>query len=507
MQELELKFALTHDQLSALARLPAPSGFTILREDEKQLRSIYFDTPNQDLRHQHMTLRTRKKGAQFIQTVKAGGGVSAGISSTIEVECEVNSHTPQLDLIADSKLRKAIEATAQNAPISELFETRINRRAKLFGDQQGNEIEAAFDDGAAHCGKTNHPIIELELELINGEPAALFRLAEGLLGSESFAFSQQNKAAIGYALANNARMPKGPKPRMAQRLDLSPDTPANKAVAALLRDCLEQITINRLVVLNADTPKGPHQFRIGLRRLRSLLGLCRNTIGTQEELNSSAREFASIAGELRDLDVLLADIIKPAKGFLPPELCAIPLSAAISGARELTRTEVRASLQTPQINRLILQLSKLAFMLDSGPPTKKTIKSIATKALAKQWRRVTLQAENLSELTIEQRHDLRKALKKLRYACEFFAALYPPETTASFIAQMKKLQDVFGYLNDVAMSEQLVAMKLPENKRSNEVSLVIGFMAGWHKSRCETAWKQAKHQWQALRDTPRFWEA
>jgi hypothetical protein len=44
---------------------------------------------------------------------------------------------------------------------------------------------------------------------------------------------------------------------------------------------------------------------------------------------------------------------------------------------------------------------------------------------------------------------MRKALKKLRYQAEFMTPLFDERAGKQFIRQLKALQDVFGYINDV----------------------------------------------------------
>lgn len=46
---------------------------------------------------------------------------------------------------------------------------------------------------------------------------------------------------------------------------------------------------------------------------------------------------------------------------------------------------------------------------------------------------------------------MRRSLKKLRYIAEFFAPVFPEKDVAPFIKRLKKLQDVFGAINDVRM--------------------------------------------------------
>ena len=53
-------------------------------------------------------------------------------------------------------------------------------------------------------------------------------------------------------------------------------------------------------------------------------------------------------------------------------------------------------------------------------------------------------------MNVDQRHELRKELKKLRYAAEFLSPLFPAKRVDPFLKRLKKLQTVFGDLNDAA---------------------------------------------------------
>ena len=51
---------------------------------------------------------------------------------------------------------------------------------------------------------------------------------------------------------------------------------------------------------------------------------------------------------------------------------------------------------------------------------------------------------------------MRIALKKLRYAAEFFEASIGKKRTKPYLAALKELQDALGHLNDVAVAERLI---------------------------------------------------
>ena len=49
-------------------------------------------------------------------------------------------------------------------------------------------------------------------------------------------------------------------------------------------------------------------------------------------------------------------------------------------------------------------------------------------------------------------HELRKELKKLRYAVDALAPIFPGRKFADYLGSLKELQDAFGSLNDAAMA-------------------------------------------------------
>ena len=51
---------------------------------------------------------------------------------------------------------------------------------------------------------------------------------------------------------------------------------------------------------------------------------------------------------------------------------------------------------------------------------------------------------------------MRIALKKLRYAAEFFRSLYGDKDVTRYLKRLSALQDDLGHLNDVATAETLM---------------------------------------------------
>lgn len=174
--ETELKLRLHAADLPRLRSHPllaAPAA-------PQHLFNTYFDTPDLALKARRMAVRERRAGDQWLLTVKTAGSSTAGLSRRQEWE---GPTTPgALDfaaLVDDTAL--AAELTALRPRLRPLFATDFERQ-RWVADHAGARIEVALDQGRIHVPGTarQEPLLELELELLDGPEAALHALAEAL---------------------------------------------------------------------------------------------------------------------------------------------------------------------------------------------------------------------------------------------------------------------------------------------------------------------------------------
>jgi inorganic triphosphatase YgiF len=82
--ELELKFEMSRPEVAALQAGAQLARRSIAAPVTRRLRSIYFDTPRQDLRAAGISLRLRRVAGHWIQTVKSETALRNGLSNPIE---------------------------------------------------------------------------------------------------------------------------------------------------------------------------------------------------------------------------------------------------------------------------------------------------------------------------------------------------------------------------------------------------------------------------------------
>src|SRR5260370_18033 len=82
--------------------------------------------------------------------------------------------------------------------------------------------------------------------------------------------------------------------------------------------------------------------------------------------------------------------------------------------------------------------------------------ALADRLLAERRKRTLKRGAHFARQSAERRHDLRVALKKLRYATEFFRSLYDRKSVQRYLRHLTELQAALGHLNDVASATDLV---------------------------------------------------
>src|SRR6202012_4670719 len=121
------------------------------------------------------------------------------------------------------------------------------------------------------------------------------------------------------------------------------------------------------------------------------------------------------------------------------------------------------------------------------------IEEVARAQLKKHWKKIRQRGRELASLDPHARHKLRIRIKKLRYATEFYRAVFPAKKQhkrrAAFLLALKDLQDCFGELNDIFVPEKLTAgiVEAPDAMAAKSPRRVFaaGLLTGHEEARLE----------------------
>jgi triphosphatase len=504
-REFELKLELTPEELKRVDGHPALHDLTVGQPVTRTLRSIYFDTPDQRLRIEGVSLRVRSSGAGWIQTVKSQTRVINGLSHPLELEVDIDRPEPDLDAISNGKLRRKIARLVNGSTLEPAFETVVKRTARQLHTAKG-DLELALDEGIVRAGNAERSLCEAELELKAGDAEGLLETATTLFADVQVRLGEASKAQRGYDLATG-RTAASPRPAHAETVVVAPGATCRETLVLFAQSAALQIMINRQVVLETDDPEGAHQLRIGLRRLRSALSAFRPLLDTPStrEMDRHACALGRAVGELRDADVLIDEIYAPVAGLLKGHAGLPLLKDALQAHRSERRDAARAALYDKHWSALQLYLSLLPRTLEGVQGLDEPVAKFAGKALSKAYNKVAKMGKHFAELDDEQRHKMRKSLKKLRYIVEFFGSLHKPRPVRSFVKRLKTLQSVFGYVNDVVTAGQLE--KIIRNGGGHpDGQLAAGYVLGWHGAQSVRRWRSGAKIWHELMQERRFWD-
>ncbi len=436
-RELELKLELPAEDFQRLRDTMRASAEG---HSQKRLRSVYFNSPDAKLRSERIFFRLRNDGGRdWVQTVKTGDAPKNGLSNVAEFEAKLRKREPDLARIADKALRQKIKKLLKNDELNPVFETVIDRSAHVLR-REGCSVELALDDGWVEADGKTLAICEVELELLSGSLHEFLAIARELFADFAIRPGASSKAERGFSLLLSESSPR--LPFHGQPVMLSRTETARDAFAAILQSAAEQAIANHRIILETGDVEGVHQMRVGLTKLRSALRCLKPYSAAPwiGELESDARTVARTVSHLRDADVLIADIYEPVAG----EAGGVPgfqgLFDALKAHREDIYEEVAGSLGKGRWPHLLLAMTLSPHLLEAGDELSKPVEAIAGEVLGRRWKKAKTYGDRLDELDLEERHDMRKALKKLRYTCEAFHTLYG-EHAPRFIKRLKKLQE------------------------------------------------------------------
>lgn len=514
-EEYELKLALSPGNLERLGRSSLIRSLANRRSSRKQLVSTYFDTPDHSLRRQGMALRVRQVGKKRIQTLKAAAGRASGLQHYREYEAEIRQDAPDLDLIEDPEIQAIFEREDLVHRLEPVFTTRFARRTipLTFED---SEIELALDVGEIEAGAQRLPISEAEFELIEGHHTRLYELALAVNEKLPCHLERRTKAARGYDLDRGT----APQHVKAKAIQLDPGMTAAEAFAAAAGSCLAQIHANEPVVLNSDNPEGVHQLRVGVRRLRAVIGSFRRVIDNTafDFLRKELRWLQQKLGPAREWDVFIHETIDPLQPRMPGESSLGTLREAAQEAQDRGYREARETLMAGRYTALMLQL---ALWLDKGSwmppadggesdPRATSVLEFAAQVLEMRDRKLRKLAGKSRRLREEELHKVRIRAKQTRYPAEFFRSLFPAAAVKRQLEALEAIQDALGSLNDAVVGRHLLKHLL-DNARdtatAKRIRAATALVEGWQAACIDRDLKHFDESWTRYRRAKRYWRA
>lgn len=242
------------------------------------------------------------------------------------------------------------------------------------------------------------------------------------------------------------------------------DDPATALLATVLRGFLDTMGENLPGLLGDVDTEFLHDFRVAVRRTRSVLKLGRPALPEvmRSQWEPAFKWLGDLTTPVRDLDVYELDLPRM-QGWLvsadPADLAAF--ATHLRSRRTTERQVLVRSLKSARYRRLVAEWGEeLARLRQTHPPDASQEESLTAGQLGS---RSILRAHRLvarggaairADSPAADLHTLRKRCKELRYALEVFAPVIDAAAGRRVIADLKNLQDVLGRFQDSEVQRQ-----------------------------------------------------
>ncbi|MEX0790609.1 MAG: CYTH and CHAD domain-containing protein [Actinomycetota bacterium] len=437
-------------------KLQAPPGFSLPQFPgtpigPRRFTSTYLDTEDFRLAAAGITLRRRVENRRGLWQLKLPRG-----DARIELEERGGPLRPP------PVFTRLLIAPLMGHPLKVVAKLRTLRTGTTVLDGDRNVAEVVFDSVQVLQGMTVvNRFSEIEVELLDGAEEDLQQLGSALKSLGAFTGDERPKL---YQALDIAILQPDPQIRSVSEL---------AQIQGMISDQFRLLLRHDPGTRLGDDPEDLHQHRVGIRKLRSLLGSARML---EPEWSAALRAELEWIGDLmnpvRDLDVMVpylrADmtLLDPAEAALMDRFVA-----GLGTEREAARKKMLEGLESDRYLELLKTLEAATVSLVVRPAEEDL-----TSGAARRYRKMRKAVRNLSSPPEdEDLHRVRRLAKKARYTAD----LVKPaggKKVAKYLADIKRVQEVLGDFQDSVVAEERIEAFLPE-ARSPQESFVLGRMA------------------------------
>ncbi len=287
---------------------------------------------------------------------------------------------------------------------------------------------------------------------------------------------------------------------------LAPDTPPDTALRRIVAECHADLLKYRAIVLAGRRAIGIHQTRVALRRMRAALGLFRGAVDGPTEgriVRALAAEAKWLAGECapaRDLHVFLTETAEE----VPIEVKRIATRLA-----RLHYDRARTALSGARYNAFEGQLIAFVQAAPAAPSAEPSdrLEDFGRALLERRHAKVERRGQHLKSLDADELHQLRIAIKKLRYAASFLRPAFASEGAKAYIEATVRLQGALGALNDRAVADQMLDDIAVAARPSEDVEQPLRRLAKQAASGDKRRRQKLRQAWKQFKEAERFWRA
>ena len=246
-----------------------------------------------------------------------------------------------------------------------------------------------------------------------------------------------------------------------------------------------------------------HRFRVGLRRLRSILSAFSDAFPESERraLSDRLRGVAQRYGRSREWDVFLAYCLAPLRQSLPDDQSLGQLERQARQARRLAMPP--GDTLKGSFAEIEAAVSAAPWLRRPSPELRdcweRPLRDFAAELLAARHRRLRKRVKTVDLADPVAFHQLRIRVKKVRYTSELVRSLFDEDLAKKYLRRLVELQDLMGRMNDAGVAGELLRSLAP-------VPAAAPLVAGWLAHEIAVGREQFPDCARSFRRAEPFWE-
>jgi len=365
------------------------------------------------------------------------------------------------DRILVSPARRAADTAARLGRGLGIEAERFQDETRLYEAELATllEIVGALPDTLEHVALVGHNPGLTELACHLGE-RAIDNLPTGSLCTLVFAAGTWPQSLEAKARTVCLLIPRPVTTLMRGEVEDVRAMPALAALRALLARQLVALLLHEPGVRSGRDNEALHDFRVAIRRIRSLLGASKGVIdeALRSRLLQAFKQLGTATSALRDLDVHRAEVAQ-LRTHIDASLrdALAPYDLALQQRQAQARASVLTQLDASAYTALIEEGCAFASSQDTGAGPERSLAVVADARLRRLRKRLLTLGDGIApDSPAEELHALRKACKTFRYLLEFFLPLYPQTVLDPLIRRLRNLQDILGSFQDAEVHRQIL---------------------------------------------------
>jgi triphosphatase len=486
-------------------------GLVLEPRATQQIFDTYLDTKDWRIHRAGFALRIRSGSGKPEATLKSLHSASAEVADRVELsETLENSDTESIQQ-SIGPVGAHVQAVSGARALQPLFELRTSRqRFAIRREDQLQQLgEIALDETTISRphGAAETSMQRVEVEALTDSHEPLQSLVKTLRSNCALEAASDTKYS--YSLKSVGLVP--PLPEMAPTAVDASMTLAEVAVANIRR-YWSAWNRHEPGARLGDDPEELHDLRVAGRRLDAILRQFRSSLPASFlDVRATLKTVLRALGSVRDLDVALSELESFSHKLPKSERVSIkPLKQHLVSERSRAHARMLRVLDSIWVQKNLHELTTVlaAAPVASQHSAPELALRVAPELVRRRYRKLRKRADRLTlASSMDEFHEVRGQVKKLRYALEAVAVIYG-KPASEMLRALCRWQEKLGVQQDAAVASiRLNALaSAPPKGIPTDTLFLMGRLAQHHagealraRKRYAKGYRRIRGKWKTLR--------